>query len=112
DSEDSTVTYTEVSSPFEDLSDVGSPGVIVLGYDGLHMISEDPYAYPLPTAVSPTADSPGYITEYNPKEDTEDDDKDLEEDPADYPTDKDDDDEEEESSGDDADDEEEDKDED
>ncbi|GJW32521.1 hypothetical protein Tco_0052553 [Tanacetum coccineum] len=27
DSEDSTVTYTEISSPYEDLSDVGSPGV-------------------------------------------------------------------------------------
>ncbi|GKE89220.1 hypothetical protein Tco_1566695, partial [Tanacetum coccineum] len=26
DSEDSTVTYTEVSSPFEDMSDIGSPG--------------------------------------------------------------------------------------
>ncbi|GJX36583.1 hypothetical protein Tco_0248140 [Tanacetum coccineum] len=28
DSEDSTVTYTEVSSPFKDLSDIGSPGVV------------------------------------------------------------------------------------
>ncbi|GKC41057.1 hypothetical protein Tco_1053441, partial [Tanacetum coccineum] len=27
DSEDSTVTYTEISSPYEDLSDIGSPGV-------------------------------------------------------------------------------------
>ncbi|GKC30286.1 hypothetical protein Tco_1037580, partial [Tanacetum coccineum] len=27
DSEDSTVTYTEISSPYEDLSDMGSPGV-------------------------------------------------------------------------------------
>ncbi|GKG09825.1 hypothetical protein Tco_0338571, partial [Tanacetum coccineum] len=26
DSEDSTVTYTEISSPYDDLSDVGSPG--------------------------------------------------------------------------------------
>ncbi|GJW74074.1 hypothetical protein Tco_0133444 [Tanacetum coccineum] len=40
DSEDSTVTYTELSSPFEDLSDIGSPGV-----DGLPMMLEDPYAY-------------------------------------------------------------------
>ncbi|GJR15583.1 putative reverse transcriptase domain-containing protein [Tanacetum coccineum] len=40
DSEDSTVTYTEVNSPFEDLSDIGSPGV-----DGLPMMPEDPYAY-------------------------------------------------------------------
>ncbi|GJW58259.1 hypothetical protein Tco_0104990 [Tanacetum coccineum] len=27
DSEDSTVTYTEISNPYEDLSDIGSPGV-------------------------------------------------------------------------------------
>ncbi|GJV34958.1 hypothetical protein Tco_1407435 [Tanacetum coccineum] len=40
DSKDSTVTYTEVSSPFKDLSDIGSPGV-----DGMPMIPEDPYAY-------------------------------------------------------------------
>ncbi|GKE82582.1 hypothetical protein Tco_1552582, partial [Tanacetum coccineum] len=72
DSEDSTVTYTEVYSPFEDLSDIGS-----LGVDGLRMMPEDPYAYPvypefmppeddlllaeeqpLPTDVSPTTDSP------------------------------------------------------
>ncbi|GJZ74998.1 hypothetical protein Tco_0639463 [Tanacetum coccineum] len=38
DSEDSTVTYTEVSGPFEDLSDIGSSGV-----DGLSMMLEDPY---------------------------------------------------------------------
>ncbi|GKB06240.1 hypothetical protein Tco_0834473 [Tanacetum coccineum] len=151
DSEDSTVTYTEVSSPFEDLSDIGSPGV-----DGLPMMPEDPYAYveaalqappspdyvpspeepeqappspdfipgpiypefmppeddvlpaeeqPLPAAVSPAADSPGYITDSDPDED----DKDPEEDPADYPDDKDDNDDEEESSRDDADDKEEDK---
>ncbi|GKD53219.1 putative reverse transcriptase domain-containing protein [Tanacetum coccineum] len=80
DSEDSTVTYTEVSSLFEDLSDIRSPGV-----DGLPMMPEDPYlAYPefmppednmlpaeeqpLPAAVSPTADSPGYITEFDSEE--------------------------------------------
>ncbi|GKB50602.1 hypothetical protein Tco_0901355 [Tanacetum coccineum] len=40
DSEDSTVTYTEVSSSFKDLSDIGSPRV-----DGLPMMLEDPYAY-------------------------------------------------------------------
>ncbi|GJY05869.1 putative reverse transcriptase domain-containing protein, partial [Tanacetum coccineum] len=40
DSEDSTVTYTQVSSPFEDSSDVGSPGV-----DGPPVMPEDPYAY-------------------------------------------------------------------
>ncbi|GKB46382.1 hypothetical protein Tco_0897135, partial [Tanacetum coccineum] len=68
---------------------------------------------PLPAAVSPTADLPGYITEFDPKEDPkEEDDEDPKEDLADYPTDKDDDVEEEESSGDDADDEEEEEDED
>ncbi|GJY88784.1 hypothetical protein Tco_0503412 [Tanacetum coccineum] len=121
--------------------DLGSPGVIVLGYDGLPMMPEDPYAYvksamqeppppnfvpepvypefmppeddvlpaekqPLPAAVLPTADLPGYITESDPEEHPEEDDEDPEEDPADYPADKDDDDEEE-SSRDDADDEDE-----
>ncbi|GJT77525.1 hypothetical protein Tco_1044250 [Tanacetum coccineum] len=136
DSEDSTVTYTAVSSPFGGLSDIGSPGV-----DGPPVMPEDPYAYvvdafqappspdyvpgleyppspefvpepvypkfmpleddvlpaeeqPLPAAVSPTADSPGYIPESDPEEDLEeDDDEDPEEDPTDYPTDRDDDDE-------------------
>ncbi|GKD75106.1 hypothetical protein Tco_1333388, partial [Tanacetum coccineum] len=40
DSEDSTVTYTAVSSPFEGLSDIESPGV-----DGPPMMPKDPYAY-------------------------------------------------------------------
>nr|GEV93081.1 putative reverse transcriptase domain-containing protein [Tanacetum cinerariifolium] len=61
---------------------------------------------PLPTVVSPTADSPGYITESDPEEDPkEEDDEDPEEDLADYPT-YEDDDEEEESFGGDADEEE------
>ncbi|GKC82877.1 hypothetical protein Tco_1138594 [Tanacetum coccineum] len=133
DSEHSTVIYTSISSDDGSL-DVGSPGVIVLGYDGLPMMLEDPYAYveavmqelpppdfvpehvypkfmppeddvllaeeqPLPTAVTPTVDSPGYITESNPKEDPEkEDDEDPKEDPADYPTNRDDDEEEEEES--------------
>ncbi|GJW47326.1 hypothetical protein Tco_0078972 [Tanacetum coccineum] len=147
DSEDSTITYTEVSCPFEDLSDIGSPRVIIHGYDGLPMMSEDAYAYveaamqeppsqdfvsepaylefippeddvflaeehPLPAVASPTADSPGYISESDPEEDPKEDDEDPQEDPADYPTDRDNEEEEEESFGDDADDEEEDKDED
>ncbi|GKD67662.1 hypothetical protein Tco_1321752 [Tanacetum coccineum] len=45
DSEDSMVTYTDVYSPFEDLSDIGSPGVIVHKEDGLPMMPQDPYAY-------------------------------------------------------------------
>ncbi|GJU10239.1 hypothetical protein Tco_1132635 [Tanacetum coccineum] len=147
DSEGSTVTYTEVSSPFEVLSDIGSMGV-----DGLPMIPEDPYAYvvaafqappssdyvpgpeepeqappspefvpqpvypkfmppkdemfpaeeqPLPAAVSPTTDSPGYIANSDPEEDEED----PKEDPTDYPADGgDDDDDDDESSDDDEDD--------
>nr|GEX65498.1 hypothetical protein [Tanacetum cinerariifolium]GEX66942.1 hypothetical protein [Tanacetum cinerariifolium] len=64
----------------------------------------------LPTGISPTADSQGYITEFDPEED----DEDPVEDPTDYPTDRgyDDDDDEEESSKDDADDNKEDEDED
>ncbi|GJR20108.1 hypothetical protein Tco_0968635 [Tanacetum coccineum] len=140
DSEDSTVTYTEESSLFEDLSDIGSPGV-----DRLPMMLEDPYVeatlqaspspnyvpgpeyppspvyvpyvlkpvypefmppgdevfpeeeQPLPAAVSPTTDSPGYIANSNPEEDEED----PEEDPTDYPADGRDDDDDDESSDDD-----------
>ncbi|GJX01461.1 hypothetical protein Tco_0185374 [Tanacetum coccineum] len=98
----------EVSSPFKDLSDIGSPGV-----DGLPMMPEDPYAYvvatfqappspdyvpgpeepeqaplspefvpepPLRAAISPTTDSPGYIADSDLEEDPE-------EDPTDYPAD-------------------------
>ncbi|GKB34417.1 hypothetical protein Tco_0879359 [Tanacetum coccineum] len=148
DSEDSTVTYTAVSSPFGGLSDIGSPGV-----DGPPVMPEDPYAYvvaafqappspdyvsgpeyppspefvpepvysefmppeddillaeeqPLPAAVLPTADSPGYVPESDLEEDPEEgDDEDPEEDPADYPADGGDDgDDEDESSDDDEDD--------
>ncbi|GJR89522.1 hypothetical protein Tco_0213533 [Tanacetum coccineum] len=130
DSEDSTVTYTAVSSPFGGLSDIRSPRV-----DGPPVMPEDPYAYvvasfqappspdyvpgpeypplpefvpelvypefmppeddvllaeeqPLPVAVSPTTDSPGYVPESDPEEDPEeDDDEDPENDLADYPAD-------------------------
>ncbi|GKD04554.1 hypothetical protein Tco_1179528 [Tanacetum coccineum] len=148
DSEDSTVIYTAISSPFGGLSDIGSPGI-----DGPPVMPEDPYAYvvatfqappspdyvsgpeyppslefvpepvyqefmppeddvlpakeqPLLGAVSPTADSPGYVHESDPEEDPEeDDDEDLEEDPADYPANgRDDGDDEDESSDDDEDD--------
>ncbi|GJY17625.1 hypothetical protein Tco_0389116 [Tanacetum coccineum] len=99
DSEDSTVTYTAVSSPFRGLSDIGSPGV-----DGPLVMPEDPYAYmPLPAAVSPTSDSPGYIADSGPEEDEED----PEENPINYPADggdNDDDDDDDESSDDDEDD--------
>nr|GEV79325.1 putative reverse transcriptase domain-containing protein [Tanacetum cinerariifolium] len=105
DSEDSTVTYTAVSSPFGGLSDIGSPGV-----DRPPVMLEDPYAYvvaafqaspspdyvpaeddilptekePLPAASSPTTESPCCIDESDPDEDPEDD---HEEDPVDYPAD-------------------------
>ncbi|GJV77713.1 hypothetical protein Tco_1509297 [Tanacetum coccineum] len=163
DLEDSTVTYKEVSSPFEDLSDIGSLRAIVHRYDGLPMMPEDVYAYveaalqappspdyvsgleepeqappspdfvlepvypefmppeddvlpaeeqPLPAAVSP-CDSPGFILSQFLDGSGGDVDEDPEEDPANYPTDRDDDDEEEEeeSSRDDVDDKEEDEDE-
>ncbi|GKF05533.1 hypothetical protein Tco_0036201 [Tanacetum coccineum] len=119
DSEHSTVTYTSVSIPVEDDSDIGSPGV-----DGPPIMPEDPYAYimaayqvppspnyilgpevppspdyipgpeeqPLPAAASPTADSPGYVPEFDPEEEPEEDDEDPEEDPTDYLADRDDDD--------------------
>ncbi|GKA04023.1 hypothetical protein Tco_0676804 [Tanacetum coccineum] len=54
DSEDSTVTYTAVSSPFEDGSDIGSPGV-----DGPPIMPEDPYAYIMAAYQVPP--SPNYI---------------------------------------------------
>ncbi|GJZ16781.1 hypothetical protein Tco_0552904 [Tanacetum coccineum] len=139
DSEDSTLTYTAVSSPFEGLSDIGS-----LRVDGPPMMPEDTYAYvvatfqappspdyvsgseepeqaplspefvpepvypefmpsehdvfpaeeqPLPATVSPTIDSPGYITDSDPEEYEED----PEEDPIDYPADEGDDDDDESS---------------
>ncbi|GJX02930.1 putative reverse transcriptase domain-containing protein, partial [Tanacetum coccineum] len=65
---------------------------------------------PLPAAISPTADLPGYITESDLEEDPEEDDEDPEEDPTNYLADRDDK-EEEESSRDDVDEEEEDDDE-
>nr|GEW39228.1 putative reverse transcriptase domain-containing protein [Tanacetum cinerariifolium] len=103
----------EVSSSFEDLLDIGS-----LGVDGLPMIPQDPYAYveaalqapPSPDYVPgpehpPTQEfvpKPVYLKFMSPEDDE--DDEDLKEDPADYPTDREDDDEdeedEEESSGD------------
>nr|GEW46828.1 putative reverse transcriptase domain-containing protein [Tanacetum cinerariifolium] len=87
DAKHSTVTYTSISSD-DGSSDVGSPRVVILGYDELPMMPEDPYAY----------------VEDLEKED----DKDPEEDPTDYPTDRDEEEEEVESFGDDANDEEED----
>ncbi|GJY90768.1 hypothetical protein Tco_0505964 [Tanacetum coccineum] len=118
DSEDSTFTYTAVSSPFEGLSDIGSPGV-----DGPPMMLEDPYAYMVAAFQAPS--SPDYVhgpeepeqapllpefvpkpvyLEFMPPKDEEDE-EDPEEDLTDYPTDGgDDDDDDDESSDDDKDD--------
>ncbi|GJW20170.1 reverse transcriptase domain-containing protein [Tanacetum coccineum] len=123
DLEDSTVTYTSISSDDGSL-EVGSPGVVVYGYDGLPMHLPSPdyvpdLEHPPSPVYVPYVPKPAYPEfmpledDSDPKEDLEEDDGDLEEDPADYPTDRDDDEEEkEESSGDDADDEEEDEEED
>ncbi|GKA91421.1 hypothetical protein Tco_0813291, partial [Tanacetum coccineum] len=61
DSEDSTVTYTVVSSPFADFPDIGSPGV-----DGPPVMPEDPYAYVVAAFQAPP--SPDYVPgpEYPP----------------------------------------------
>ncbi|GJX26610.1 hypothetical protein Tco_0232906 [Tanacetum coccineum] len=53
-SEHSTVTYTSVSFPVEDDSDIGSPGV-----DGPPIMPEDPYAYIMAAYEVPP--SPDYI---------------------------------------------------
>ncbi|GKA74041.1 hypothetical protein Tco_0780343 [Tanacetum coccineum] len=59
DSEDSTVTYTAVSSPFGGLSDIRFPGV-----DGPPVMPEDPYAYVVAAFQAPPSldyvTGPGY----------------------------------------------------
>ncbi|GJS15554.1 hypothetical protein Tco_0410026 [Tanacetum coccineum] len=64
DSEDSTVTYIAVSSPFRGLSDIGSPGV-----DGPPVMPEDPYPYVVAAFQAPP--SPDYVPgpEYPPSPD-------------------------------------------
>ncbi|GJV63158.1 hypothetical protein Tco_1473986 [Tanacetum coccineum] len=96
DSKHSTITYTSVSIPVEEDSDMGSPGFEWTPSRGLlkyYIPPEDDVflaeEQPLPAATSPTADSPGYILESDPKRDLEeDDDEDHEGDPADYPADR------------------------
>nr|GEV37137.1 putative reverse transcriptase domain-containing protein [Tanacetum cinerariifolium] len=140
----SAVTYTSVytdSEPGrvfwgaeEELSDRGSPRVIVYGYDGLPMLPphdpdfvpepiypeyiplEDEHILPveeqpLPPVVSPTAESPRYVAESDPEEDPEEyEDDEIEDGSVDYPMDGGDngDDDDGDSFGDDADDEDED----
>ncbi|GJU43986.1 hypothetical protein Tco_1201252 [Tanacetum coccineum] len=109
DSDESGVTHTEISSPFEDLSDIGSPGVTT------YLAPREPQSPPLPDFVpepvypecpehaddeivaedqpyaedaSPTAQSPDYVPESDPEADPEEDeDEDPEEDTVDYPAD-------------------------
>ncbi|GKF92792.1 hypothetical protein Tco_0279511, partial [Tanacetum coccineum] len=98
-------TYTSVSIPVEDDSDIGSPGV-----DGPPIMPEDPYAYIMAAYQVPP--SPDYIP--GPEEPQSPPPLDFIPKPM-YPKDDDDDEEEEEEekpSGDDADDEDEDEDED
>ncbi|GJU62704.1 hypothetical protein Tco_1244539 [Tanacetum coccineum] len=59
DSEDSTVTYTAVSSPYGGLSDIGSPGV-----DGPPVMPQDPYTNVVAAFQAPP--SPDYVP--GPKE--------------------------------------------
>ncbi|GJR34342.1 hypothetical protein Tco_1210026 [Tanacetum coccineum] len=99
----------------EEISEGGIPRVIVLGYDGLPIQPvappspdyipgpEDPqtppvpqdederepmFEQPLPPVDSPTAESPGYVTESDPEEDLEEyEDDETEDGPVDYPMD-------------------------
>ncbi|GKA01848.1 hypothetical protein Tco_0674513 [Tanacetum coccineum] len=57
DSDESGVTHTEVSSPFEDLSDIGSPRVDDHEYLELPYIPEDPYL----EAALQAPPSPDYV---------------------------------------------------
>ncbi|GKD37003.1 hypothetical protein Tco_1257210 [Tanacetum coccineum] len=86
DSDESGVTYTEVSSPFEGLSDIGSPRADDHEYLELPGMPEDPYPYA--EDALPTAQSPDYVSDSDPEADPEeDDDEDPEEDHVDYPAD-------------------------
>ncbi|GJV67239.1 hypothetical protein Tco_1482748 [Tanacetum coccineum] len=126
DEASSGVTYTSISNDYEEPSDAGSPGVVIYGYDGLPMHPEPEQAPPSPDYVpgpeypeylapsdpeipvedqpyaadaSATALSLGYITDYDPEDESE-------YGPTDYPANEGDDDDDD-SSRDDADDEDE-----
>ncbi|GJS87227.1 putative reverse transcriptase domain-containing protein [Tanacetum coccineum] len=112
DLEDSTVTYTEaptspdyVLGPEEPEQAPPSPEFVPEPVSSEFMPSKDEVflaeEQPLPVIISPTADSPRYIADFDPEEDEEDPEEDL----ADYPTDGgDDDDDDDESSDDEEDD--------
>ncbi|GJT90121.1 hypothetical protein Tco_1078966 [Tanacetum coccineum] len=100
DSEHSTVTYTSVSIPVKDDSDIGLPGVdglpIMPGVDGPPSPEyipgpEEPQSPP-PLDFVPEPMYPEYVPESDPEEEPEEDDEDPEEDPANYPANMDDDD--------------------
>nr|GEZ18615.1 reverse transcriptase domain-containing protein [Tanacetum cinerariifolium] len=106
DSDESGVTYTDISSPFEELSNIGSPRADDHEHLELPEMLEDPYAPPSPDYVpgpeyaddeivaedqpyaedaSPNAQSPEYVLESELEAHPEDDDdEDPEEDPVDY----------------------------
>ncbi|GJW92166.1 hypothetical protein Tco_0169719 [Tanacetum coccineum] len=123
DSDESGVTHTEISSTFEELSDIGSPGVVPSPYyipgpeepqspPPLDYVLEPIYpkympqedeVFPAEEQPLPAAQSPDYVPESDLEADLkEDDDENPDEDPVDYPADGDDD--ENESSEDDEDD--------
>nr|GEZ07442.1 hypothetical protein [Tanacetum cinerariifolium] len=119
----SAITYTSVYTDYElgrvfwgsdeELSDGGSPRVILYGYDGLPMLPVAPPSQdyipepiypeyipledehilsvkeqPLPPVVSPTAESPRYVAESDPKEDPKEYEEDeIEDGLVDYPMD-------------------------
>nr|GFB17409.1 hypothetical protein [Tanacetum cinerariifolium] len=119
DSEESGVTYTDISSPFEELSDIGSPRADDHGHLMLPEMLEDPYVevtlqappspdyIPGPEEPEQAPPSPDYVQGPEHADDEIDDDnEDPEEDPVDYPADgRDDGDDKEESSKDEEDDE-------
>ncbi|GJS17543.1 hypothetical protein Tco_0412015 [Tanacetum coccineum] len=92
DSEDSTITYTEISTHMREPILIGfyqerkEPIFRIIVPPGYVPGPEEP---PLPVAASPTTESLGYIPESDPEEDPEEDDEENpEEDPADYPADR------------------------
>ncbi|GJV55074.1 hypothetical protein Tco_1456079 [Tanacetum coccineum] len=115
DSDESGVTHTEISSPYEDLSDIGSPRADDHEFPEPPYMLEDPYAeaalqappspdyvpgpehdddeivaedQPYAEEASPIVQSPDYVPESDPEADPEEDgDEDPEEDPTDYPAD-------------------------
>nr|GFA48279.1 hypothetical protein [Tanacetum cinerariifolium] len=119
DSDESGVTYTDISSPFEELSDIGLPRADDHEHLMLPEMLEDPYVevalqappspdyIPGPEEPEQAPPSPDYVPESDFEAHPEDDDdEDPEEDPVDYPADEGDNgDEEDESSEDDEDDE-------